>query len=408
MALAILVALTTAAGVIVFAGPVSSGAIGLLFPTDLRPTLHGLPADYRPRHDGRVDLATGRYIREDDDFVLTGTPPIVLTRTYVSGDRVSRQFGIGTTNNGELSLAAEPSSYVWAELTLADGARVRFERVSSGRSYMNALFEHRALPPVFVGARLGWVGFEWVLRFQNGSRAIFQPCGPMENRTCSLIEMRDADNHRVLFKRDRLGALRRIEAGDQWIVLDYDDRGRIVRGHDSEGRTVSYAYDDRGRLRQAATADGIVRKYAYGVRDEMLASIDPDREVEITFDAAGRSVRQVARPLNARTGKDADPSIEKFAYSVESGSVVQTRVTEADGSRSEHRFNASHYTVSERHDRAAAAPVTVAFDREPATNVASSLTVTCSGRHGPVRRTVWSMPNGEEAAKQEIVARECR
>jgi len=40
----------------------------------------------RPRHKGGVDLSTGLYGREDDDLVVNTPMPIVLRRTYNSGD----------------------------------------------------------------------------------------------------------------------------------------------------------------------------------------------------------------------------------------------------------------------------------------------------------------------------------
>src|SRR2546430_4835992 len=54
-----------------------------------------------PRHKGGVDLATGVYIREDDDLVVNTPLPIVLRRTYNSGDQFSRQFGVDAMHPGE-------------------------------------------------------------------------------------------------------------------------------------------------------------------------------------------------------------------------------------------------------------------------------------------------------------------
>jgi hypothetical protein len=56
---------------------------------------------WRPLHKGYADIATGVYIREDDDLVVNTPFPIVLRRTYNSLDGHPRQFGAFTTHPGE-------------------------------------------------------------------------------------------------------------------------------------------------------------------------------------------------------------------------------------------------------------------------------------------------------------------
>src|SRR5262245_48477102 len=51
---------------------------------------------WSPLHKGGADLSTGVYGREDDDLVVNTPMPIVLRRTYNSGDGHSRQFGVNT------------------------------------------------------------------------------------------------------------------------------------------------------------------------------------------------------------------------------------------------------------------------------------------------------------------------
>src|SRR5206468_2533684 len=103
--------------------------------------------------------------------------------------------GVGTTNNAEWYLIGDPARFQWSELILADGGRIHFDRTSSGISFTNALFLHRATPTGFYGARLGWTGSDWVMRFYDGSFATFQACSPGGNNVCSLIEICDADGH---------------------------------------------------------------------------------------------------------------------------------------------------------------------------------------------------------------------
>src|SRR5206468_4991238 len=64
-----------------------------------------------------------------------------------------------------------------AELVLPDGARIHFDRTSSGTSYQNAMFVHTDTPTEFYGSRLGWIGREWALRFQDHALARLRGCG---------------------------------------------------------------------------------------------------------------------------------------------------------------------------------------------------------------------------------------
>ena len=89
-----------------FLGPLTSGALFLLMPGDEPATPDASPTD-TPLHKGYTDLATGLYVREDDDVIVDGAPRLALRRTYLSGDRYSRAFGVGTTHAGERYLIGD-------------------------------------------------------------------------------------------------------------------------------------------------------------------------------------------------------------------------------------------------------------------------------------------------------------
>ena len=153
----------------------------------------------RPLHKGGADLSTGVYIREDDDLVVNTPMPIVLRRTYNSGDRFSRQFGVDTTHPGEWWIHGDGDRRVpWGELILADGGRIRFARISPGESQEGAVLRHDATPTLFNGALLSWNGSTWDMRFRDGALAVFQDC-PAARDNCALVERRDSlgQSHRV-------------------------------------------------------------------------------------------------------------------------------------------------------------------------------------------------------------------
>lgn len=390
--------------VVLFGGPVSSGAIFLLLPTGSREAPSQLSESYHPLHKGFVDLSTGLYTREDEDLVVTGTPPIVLRRTYLSGWRADKQFGLNTTHNGEEYLIGDPKQFQWAALVTARGNQIRFERTSPGSSYFNAMFEHRSTSTEFLGARLGWTGLGWTMRLRDGSVASYQPCGPRGPALCSLIHTRDAARNDVRYKRDPSNRLLRIEASsDRWIAFDYDDRKHITRVYDSASREVRYAYDDRGRLSRVSTLDGKTRQYTYTDRDEMGTITDPDIYLENTFDADGRCIRQLNRFPDR-----ADPFIFEFEYRGEGRAITETTSKRSDGTWSRYVFDSNQRTVSETQGEMAKTPVTFTYERDPSTGAVTGLTLTCPDRAG--RQTPHSsrvQPGFEEWVKWDLFQTHC-
>jgi YD repeat-containing protein len=245
---------------VLFAGPLTSGALlmvlpSLLLPGDALAAEHGLAESYEPLHQGHAALVNGSYSRQNEDLVVHGTPAIILRRAYDSRDKVSRHFGIGAWHNGEIFLSGDGKTFQWAKLILADGIHIPFERTSAGSSVFNAMFQNRTTAGEWTGARLGWTGINWALRKRDGTLMIFRGCGP--GSVCSIVQWRDVDGHVVNYSRDRRGQLRRIESSaDRWIAFEYDGSNRVIRAHASNGREVRYDYDREGRLSQALSRDG--------------------------------------------------------------------------------------------------------------------------------------------------------
>jgi YD repeat-containing protein len=397
--LAAIVILSVAA---IYAGPLSSGALFLMIPPRAPAFDHRVPSTYEPLHKGGVDAGIGLYTREDEDLIVPDVVPLVLTRTYLSGDHVSRQFGVGGTHPAEWYLIGDGAAFQWAELILANGGRIHFHRVTSGTSFTDALFEHRSTPTSFFGSKLGWVGLEWALRFADGSLALFQGCGGDHTKTCSLMEMRDADGHRVRYVRDDSGLLLKIQGPTREIAFDYDARRRIVRAYDSPTHGVSYTYDDGGRVSRVVSSDGTTRTYTYTARDEMLTIDEPGWAIKNTFDDAGRVVKQVTQLSDAE-----EPITFQFAYTVDNGLVAHTDMTR-NGVRTRYTYNSKHYELSQIIDADGPNPISVTFDRSATTNLVSALTVRCLGPDGHVIRNVAARSGSEDSTAGELIRRECR
>jgi len=388
--------------VALIAGPIASGALLLLLPSGAPSLDHDLPESYRPFHKGHVDIATGLYIREDEDIVVRGTPALILRRTYLSNYHAPKQFGVGTTHPGEWYVVGDGERFTWAALILADGSRIRFERISSGQSFLNAMYEHRATPTEWQGARFAWTGLGWALRQQDGTLARFRGCG--DGSICSLVQTRDADGHVIRYHRDASGRLQRMEAAaDRWIAFDYDSENRITRAYSSASDDVRYGYDAQGRLTQVAGRDGTTRRYTYTDRDLMATIDDPGRTIENIYDDNGRCIRQVNRYPDGR-----EPFIFTFAYTLDTDAVVETRSTESDGSWSRFTFGKDRYTTSETWGAAGVEPTTILYDRDQVTNLVTGLTVTCPDRTGrPLRHESLVKPGWEEWTRWDLLQTHC-
>src|SRR5687768_14742546 len=311
-----------------FVGPLRSGAWRLLEAAPMEALQHNTDPEYQPLHKGYISLGTGLYVREDEDLIVRGTPTVFLRRTYRSGFHIQREFGIGATHNGGLLLEGDPDRFQWVQMGSPIGAHVRFERISPGTSYSNALFEHRGSPSEWQGARLGWTGTGWAARRRDGAVRFFQGCGHGDAPVCWILWERDADGHRIDYKRDGNGRLLRIEASpDRWIAFDYDENNRITRAYASDGPEVRYEYDERGRLSHSRGTDGKETFYRYTERNELTAIETVKSLIENTYDQAGRVTTQVISYPN-----DVDePYTFAFAYKVADNQVVETRTTRSDG-----------------------------------------------------------------------------
>lgn len=360
-------------------------------------------AQDRAVHKGYVELGSGLYLREDEDLAL-GTPlPFVLRRTYLSGDHVSRRFGVGTTHPGEWFLHGNNDPAIpWVELIREHGDRVRFEHIA-GTSMFDAVLRHDGTPKEFDGAILHWDdGLRWIIRMPDGSKYWFRSCaGPTV--PCSIVEHRDVRGNSVIFERDRAGTLLSIASDGQRITFEYDDQRRITRAKDTQGNSVSYLYDSGGRLTQSTTSVGIVRRYAYDERDLLTRIEQPGRIVENQYDASGRMVHQEVRDAP----DDNEPLIFSNSYVVEGDKVVQTTAAANDGTRSILRFGADHAKVSETFEADGLPPVTVTYERDAAKDEVKSLTLTCRAPAGPVSRTYRGVSDVDDLVKEAFARLYC-
>jgi YD repeat-containing protein len=383
-----------------FAGPVSSGALLLLLPGPTWGVEHDLPPDYEPLHKGGASLATGMYSRENEDLIVRGTPALVLKRTYLSGYNKPLPFGIGTTHSGDIWIRGDGQRFQWAELIFDNGARVSFQRTSSGTSIANAMYEHRGGQPGWEGARLGWTGVHWALRRRNGALFVFQSC--TGRRVCSVIRARDEDGHTTHYRRDGRRRLIAIESGDRWIKLEYDGRDRVTHARGSNGTEVRYEYEEGGRLRRVTSSDGSIRRYGYNDRNEMTTIEEPGASIENQFEN-GRCVRQINRFSDGRP-----PYVFDFTYEVKGERVVRTESRRSDGTWIRYLWNDRGAAVSESRGDGSQEAFSVTYERDAVSQVVTALTLICPDRRGqPLKHTSVVSDGNEDVIKEGLLQTHC-
>jgi YD repeat-containing protein len=350
-----------------------------------------------PVNKGSVDLATGLYVRVNEDLVVPGVPVLALRRTYLSGFRGSREFGIGTTHSGEEYVSGDARG---ASLILARGSRISFTRATRGVDSPNARLVHDASAGEWHRAELRWTAGGWRLNMHNGSVLSFRACD--EAGVCSITESTDSHGRTIRYRRNPSGQLLKMEAAkNRWIAFEYDRAGRIERAYDSKKRSMRYAYDQRGRLQRATASDGTVREYTYSDEDELLTIEEPGTSITNRYEG-GRCVRQV------NWLPERDPYTFEFIYQVEGPTIHRTRISESNGTWREYAWDDRKAAMSETHGRAGSEPAFVMYERDAASRAVIALTLSCRDRSGrPVRQRIAVDHREAEPLKRAMLSKLC-
>ena len=287
-----------------------------------------------------VDLATGLFLDSETDLMLPDVIPIALSRTYRPKDTRSRPFGIGATHPYQMFIVGDGTAFSYVDLILADGARIRYDRISSGTDLAGAVLEHTATPTQFQKSRLTWnPNYGWNLQFKDGSLWKFYSfdLGP------ALISMSDRFGNTIIIDRASYRRINKVlSPNGRWIEFTYDSSDRVTQAKDNIGRTVTYTYDASGRLWKVTNPLGGVTEYTYDTSQRMLSIKNPRGIVYVTneYDANGRVSRQT----------HADGGVYQFQYTLDgNGKVTQTDVTDPRGNHRIVTFNTSGYILSDTH-----------------------------------------------------------
>jgi RHS repeat-associated protein len=310
-----------------------------------------------------VDLATGLFLDHETDLVLPDLRPIAITRTYRSKDTMSRPFGIGATHPYQVFIVGAGTGYSYAELILADGGRIRYDRISPGTDLAGAVLEHTATPTQFYKSKLTWNWDNgWNLQFKDGSLWKFYSYGAGP----ALISMSDRLGNTVTINRTSYKQISKVMSPNgRWIEFTYDSSDRVTQAKDNIGRTLTYTYDASGRLWKVTNPLGGLTEYTYDISHRVLSIKNPRGISYVTneYDANGRVSRQT----------HADGGVYQFAYTLDgNGKVTQTDVTDPRGNVRRVTFNSNGYALTDT--QTCCSGVAITTERNATTNLVNSVT----------------------------------
>jgi RHS repeat-associated protein len=192
--------------------------------------------------------------------------------------------------------------WTYQELVLADGSRLRFDRITPGTSYTDGIFLHTSSSGPFYGARITRnVGLGWTMTLKDGTKYDLPEAMGQTNPFCqAIIGITDRYGNHITLDRssaaDGCLLMKITSSNGRSITLTHDAQGRITQATDNIGRNVLYTYDAAGRLSTVTDAATGVTTYTYDDQNRMLTIKDARNIVYLTnqYDSAGRVILQTA------------------------------------------------------------------------------------------------------------------
>jgi YD repeat-containing protein len=273
-----------------------------------------------------VDLRVGTLITRTSDLFVAGKIPLAATRCYRSWDNTARTLGRNTALSWDLFPIGSRQPYTYIEIITCDGQRLRYERISKGTGYADAVYEHRETATPFLGSRFSWNGNGWDLKLRDGSLYLFPESyyakKPVDG---ALIGFRDVNGLALKLERRERRNLKTIIAPDQRsITFEHDASDRVIKAEDDQKRRVEYRYDHGGRLVEVQGLRSTTRfKYA---NTYLMATEENGRQsAEFDYEDKNRLSR-ITLPdgRSFRIRYDYDP--------VDKDRIIRAFVTSPDGS----------------------------------------------------------------------------
>jgi YD repeat-containing protein len=325
------------------------------------------------------DVGTGIYYREHVDLVILDTIPIRFVRTQRNLDNRSRSFGVGGNTSYDMFIIGDVDRFSWVALVMADGAQIRYARISSGTGYSDGVFENKATPGEFLGSRITWSWWRasWIVEMKDGSQYTVHGCSAdSKPGQCAVIEIKNKAGERLVVQRDGNGNMQQIKSPHgHFVSVTNDSAGRITRIDDDAKHWVTYQYDPAGALVKARTWQGTAQDFTYDAQFNMT------RVQESGTDADGPYAFTVNNSFNEQNRFKSQTVSDGYYCSAQyvtdaNNNIVQAEVRDPEG-LSRYFFNEVGYEIREEFHPVKGEGWTYERVRDPKSNEAVELFVQC-------------------------------
>ncbi|MFI5613045.1 DUF6531 domain-containing protein [Amycolatopsis sp. NPDC051903] len=282
-----------------------------------------------------VDVVTGEMFMDQEDLELPGLLPVLFERTHVSGYRRGRWFGRewASTLDQRVEVDAQGLHYV-----AADGVVLHYpvpedddDLVEPSEGARWPLRWNRGTDTILIGRPEAKLTFSFPAPAVPGAARPLETVGDLSGNWMTIshdaqgvpTDLRHSGGYHVRIGRvgteagPRVADLRmvRTNGGPDVPVVSfgYDDRGRLTRVADSQGRPMVFEYDDQDRV--VAWVDRVGQTYRYvfdeasrvvrteGTGNVLTAAFQYDLDARVTTmtDSLGRRTRYHYNEFNQVT-----------------------------------------------------------------------------------------------------------
>ena len=233
-----------------------------------------------------VNMCTGNYINEHEDFVIGGKHQLEFKRFYNAISNELKDLGWGWTHSYEVRIY-DIQSDSKIKIAYADGSEGSF------RKEQNYYIEEHGEPGILEKLEND---MGYIIKQDDGSYEKFDWDGRL-----SSIGDEDGDHTVIHYEiiEDRSRRIKKVltKNGSSLEFSYYEDgdsKGLVEKVTDHTGRSVCYTYDDTKHLVQIIDVDGAVRRFTYTEDGKIKDVINANGITAITneYDKQNRTIKQ--------------------------------------------------------------------------------------------------------------------
>ena len=320
-----------------------------------------------------VDLQTGMFFHEWNEFSIQDIVPLTLMRSYDSADTSIDMFGMGGNSNLSIHLYSS-SGFNTPQLVLPCGAPITFNQVAgptpppTGDDFASVIWEHTGTTSAYYGSTLQFINLSessveyWLLTMKDGTQYGFQNESPN-----MLLWIKDRFGNQINFTYNA-GLIEQVTSpSGRSITFAYNANNTVATATDNTERQITYTYNSSGTLKEVLYPDSTNEQYTYNSNNLMYTMQDRRGNVWVTntYDTNNRIQKQVL----------ADNTYWQFGYTTNGSNVVTaTTITDPAGNQEYVVFDpVSGYPSSDTHAYGTSIAETTTYVRQ-ASGLVTSMT----------------------------------